>query len=51
MFKINHNITNHPEEFTSKELEDVTTVFKSLETGLREGFIKLFVSLIESTNV
>ena len=37
--QVNNSIINHPEEFTSKELEDVTTVFKSLETGLRQGTI------------
>ena len=42
---MNNNIINHPEEFTSKELEDVTSVFKSLETGLRQGTIFPKVSL------
>jgi len=37
--KVNHTVANHPEEFTVKEMEDVTTVFKSLETGLRQGTI------------
>ena len=43
---MNNNIINHPEEFTSKELDDVTSVFKSLETGLRQGTIFPKVSLI-----
>ena len=45
-FQVNNNIINHPEEFTSKELDDVTSVFKSLETGLRQGTIFPKVSLI-----
>ena len=35
--KVNSYVANHPDEFTRKELNDVTTVFKSLETGLRQG--------------
>ena len=30
-------IANHPEMLTNRELEDVTAVFRSLETGLREA--------------
>ena len=37
--EVNHSITNHPDEFTCSELEAVTAVFKSLETGLRQGTI------------
>ena len=37
--KVNRFVTNHPDEFTRKELDDVTAVFKSLETGLRQGTI------------
>ena len=37
--KVNKYVTNHPDEFTRKELDDVTVVFKSLETGLRQGTI------------
>ena len=37
--RVNKYLTNHPDEFTRKELDDVTTVFKSLETGLRQGTI------------
>ena len=37
--KVNKYVTNHPDEFTRKELDDVTAVFKSLETGLRQGTI------------
>jgi len=37
--KVNQSITNHPDEFTCSELEAVTAVFKSLETGLRQGTI------------
>ena len=33
------NVTNHPDMFTDKELENVTAVFRSLETGLRGGTI------------
>ena len=38
-FEVNQSITNHPDEFTCSELEAVTAVFKSLETGLRQGTI------------
>ena len=37
--KVNYTITNHPEELTDNELEKVTSVFRSLETGLREASI------------
>ena len=37
--KVNSTITNHPDELTDKELEKVTSVFRSLETGLREASI------------
>ena len=37
--KVTNNITNHPEMLTDKELEDVTAVFRSLETGLRGATI------------
>ena len=37
--KVTNNITNHPDMLTDKELEDVTTVFRSLETGLRGATI------------
>ena len=37
--EVNQSITNHPDEFTCSELEAVTAVFKSLETGLRQGTI------------
>ena len=33
--KVNSTITNHPDMLTDKELENVTAVFRSLETGLR----------------
>jgi Ca2+-binding EF-hand superfamily protein len=32
-------MTNHPEQLTDRELQDVTSVFKSFETGLREATI------------
>ena len=35
--RITRTTTNHPEMLTNKELEDVTAVFRSLETGLREA--------------
>ena len=37
--KVNTSITNHPDELTDKEVEKVTSVFRSLETGLREATI------------
>ena len=37
--KVTTNITNHPDMLTDKELEDVTAVFRSLETGLRGATI------------
>lgn len=37
--KVNKYVTNHLDEFTQKELDDTTAVFKSLETGLRQGTI------------
>ena len=37
--KVNRTITNHPDELTDKELEKVTSVFRSMETGLREASI------------
>ena len=37
--KVTNNITNHPDMLTDKELEDVTAVFRSLETGLRGATI------------
>ena len=33
------NMTNNPDLLTDRELEEVTTVFKSFETGLREATI------------
>ena len=33
------NMTNNPNLLTDKELEDITTVFRSFETGLREATI------------
>ena len=30
--KVTSTVTNHPEMLTSKELEDVTAVFRSLDT-------------------
>ena len=37
--KVNSSITNHPDMLTHNELEKVTSVFRSLETGLREASI------------
>ena len=37
--KVNKYITNHVDQLTEKEMEDVTTVFRSMETGLREATI------------
>ena len=45
--KINNFVTNHPEELTAKEMDNITAVFRSLETGLREGTIYPKVSRIE----
>ena len=35
--RVSRTNTNHPEMLTNKELEDVTAVFRALETGLREA--------------
>ena len=43
--KVCHNMNSHPDMLTDKELEAVTTVFKSLESGLREATIYPSVSL------
>ena len=37
--KVNSSITNHPDMLTHKELEKVTSVFRSFETGRREASI------------
>ena len=37
--KVNNYITNHVDQLTQKEMEDITTVFRSMETGLREATI------------
>ena len=37
--KVNKYITNHIDLLTKKELDDITTVFRSMETGLREAII------------
>ena len=44
--KVNSSITNHPSMLTNKELEMVTSVFRSLETGLREASIYPKVGII-----
>ena len=44
--RVNTTITNHPEQLTKKELDDITTVFRSLETGLREATIYPKVSFV-----
>ena len=43
------NMTNNPDMLTDRELEEVTAVFKSFETGLREATIhpKVFVCVFE----
>ena len=38
------NMTNHPSLLTDRELDDVTAVFRSFETGLREATIDPKVS-------
>ena len=38
-FEVTTNASNHPDMMTDKELEDATTVFRSLETGLRGATI------------
>ena len=37
--KVNNLITNHPDMLTQNEMDKVTAVFRSLETGLREASI------------
>ena len=34
-----YNVTSHPDMLTEKELEAVTTAFKTFETGVREATI------------
>ena len=43
------NMTNNPDMLTDRELEEVTAVYKSFETGLREATIhpKVFVCVSE----
>ena len=43
------NMTNNPDMLTDRELEEVTAVFKSFETGLREATIhpKVYVGVSE----
>ena len=43
-----YNKTSHPDMLTEKELESVTTVFRSFESGLREATIYPSVSLYEN---
>ena len=49
--KVNYTITNHPEELTDNELEKITSVFRSLETGLREASIYPNVRSIKITSI
>ena len=37
--KVNKYITNHIDQLTKKEMDDITSVFRSMETGLREATI------------
>ena len=37
--RVCNNMTNNPDMLTDRELEEVTAVFKSFETGLREATI------------
>ena len=37
--KVNKYITNHIDQLTKKELDDITLVFRSMETGLRVATI------------
>ena len=37
--KVNKYITNHIDQLTKKELDDITSVFRSMETGLRVATI------------
>ena len=37
--KVCYNKTSHPDMLTEKEMESVTTVFRSFESGLREATI------------
>ena len=46
--RVCYNKTSHPDMLTEKELESVTTVFRSFESGLREATIYPSVSRIYS---
>ena len=46
--KVCYNKTSHPDMLTEKELESVTTVFRSFESGLREATIYPSVSMIQN---
>ena len=46
--KVCYNKTSHPDMLTEKELESVTTVFRSFESGLREATIYPSVSMFEN---
>ena len=37
--RVNKYVTNHVDQLTTKELEVITSVFRSMETGLREATI------------
>ena len=37
--RVNKYVTNHVDQLTIKELEVITSVFRSMETGLREATI------------
>ena len=45
--KVCYNKTSHPDMLTEKELESVTTVFRSFESGLREATIYPSVRMLE----
>ena len=40
------HVSSHPDMLTEKELESVTTVFRSFESGLRGATIDPSVSLV-----
>ena len=46
--KVCYNKTSHPDMLTEKELESVTTVFRSFESGLREATIYPSVSMFKT---
>ena len=48
--RVNNFVTNHVDQLTKKELDDITTVFRSMETGLREATIYPKVNMFNQTS-